>query len=216
MGWQQQSLPGPGAMPAPSGRYLVFEQEGELSDVLERTLRAGSSSQPEVVSVRKGAAFVQKQAHVYEINPAREADYEALLRTLSQQALLPQYIVHGWSRADFVADDTALKSSLRSGVYSLLHLSRALTRVARESQAPASRTRLIYVYPTQPEALQPQHAAISAFAKSAMLEDSRLLYTCLGYEDAQALVSRVLEEIRAQGPPVSMSVIQRAHVGWVR
>lgn len=200
MGWQRQPLPAAGEAPASGGRYLVFEQAGELSEALGRTLRCDSSSRSAVVSVRRGPAFLQKQAHVYEINPAREADYEALLHSLSQQSLLPEHIVHGWSRADFATDDTALKASLLSGVYSLLHLSRALTRISKESQARTARTRLIYVYPTQPQALQPQHAAISAFAKSAMLEDSRLLYTCLGYEDEAALVSRILEEIRAPGP----------------
>ena len=194
--WQRQPLPAPVDATVPAGRFLVFDNNGELSDALERALGANCV----VVSVRKGPTFQQRSARLYEIDPFREADYEELLRALEQQGSLPETVVHGWAGADFGVDPDALQAMLGRGVYSLLYFSRGLGKLP--GSARPARTRLVYIYPNRAQASQPQHAAIGAFGRSVMLEDSRLQYTCLSHEDSgpEEIAARVLDEVRTRSP----------------
>jgi NAD(P)-dependent dehydrogenase (short-subunit alcohol dehydrogenase family)/acyl carrier protein len=106
-----------------SGRWLVFDDGGSLSEGLIRRLVAQGG---QVVVVRAGARFAADEDG-YTLDPARREDYEALLAALDERRQLPDQIVHLWNVAPPDEKDPAEKALLR-GFYSLLFLAQALEK----------------------------------------------------------------------------------------
>jgi acyl transferase domain-containing protein len=110
-GWTPAEAPA-AAADAPT-RWLVLADEGGLADGI--CARLGG----DVVRVRAGGGFLERDDGGFEIDPRRAADWVALLTALRAAARLPQRIVHCWA-AD--GGDTALER----GLLSLIPLAQAL------------------------------------------------------------------------------------------
>lgn len=106
----------------------------------------------EVFVVRAGEKFVQRDDHVYQINPQQAADYEALLEALARLNKMPERIVHLWGVED----------SPFSIFYSILYMTQALGK-----QKLSNSPRLLVVTSnvhevTGEETLHPEKATVLA------------------------------------------------------
>ncbi|MCP4698878.1 MAG: SDR family NAD(P)-dependent oxidoreductase, partial [Gammaproteobacteria bacterium] len=122
--------------------------------------------------------------------PGRPADYQKLLAALTRQnAGLPGHIIHLWSQAPFVNDE--LNVQLDMSLFSVFHLSQAIF-----AQKPSSRIQLLYIYLETEEARQPQYAALSGFAKTIRLENSRFNCKTVAVQTLDKVADIVLSEFQ--------------------
>jgi acyl transferase domain-containing protein len=114
--WQRSELPSlEGA--SKRGPWLLFGDQGGLAERLGRRLVERGE---EVVQVLPAAAFAERAAGVYELDPAEPADYTKLLEVLQAQGRSPLAIVHLWGM------DEEPRGVQERGFFSLLCLGRAL------------------------------------------------------------------------------------------
>ena len=95
--WTQMPWPKPettGEATATSKIWLLFmDQYGVGEHLRQRLQRRGSI----VITVQAGCHYAQLDATSFQVRPTERDDYQALLRTLNREDLLPFHIVHLWS-----------------------------------------------------------------------------------------------------------------------
>jgi len=153
--WQQSQLLTVGATLKPNQCWLIFV-EGELSaQLVQRLVQADQ----QVITVTTGETFAQLGERAYVINPQQQADYEALLQTLSRHNQRPTAIAHLWS---LLPQAAALSgqglTSQDLGFYSLLFLAQALGQPPGPLQLFVITRNLHNV--TGEEQLQPEQATV--------------------------------------------------------
>ncbi|PEM83426.1 hypothetical protein CN627_24585, partial [Bacillus wiedmannii] len=151
------------------GSVLLFDRESYTQDQLRAQLPQGIN----VILVKAGEKFRSLGDYIYEVNPTREEDYMHLLESLRDQGLIPGYILHRWSRETVAVNDDSLSTRLERGIYSLLHLTKALMKLKLKNKV-----HLLYTYETDGNT-QPSDAAIAGFAKTIRLEHPKLVYKTL-------------------------------------
>jgi acyl transferase domain-containing protein len=106
--------------------YLVFDDEcGVGLSLIGRLRQAGRT----VLRVVPGERFVKLDVDIFQINPERPGDYDALLRELEALRKLPDVICHLWSVTPPGGPEEERGScdcELSAGFYSLLFLAQAL------------------------------------------------------------------------------------------
>ncbi|MEK8019991.1 MAG: type I polyketide synthase, partial [Candidatus Parabeggiatoa sp.] len=158
-------------------RVLLFDTDSS------RYFRFKERFSTQVILVTPGERYLQLAPDTYSINPKHPADYQKLLSTL------PSHIIHLWSQAPFVS--TALNTQLDMSLFSIFHLSQAILL-----QKPSELIKLLYVYLESDEALQPQYAALSGFAKTIPLVNSKLNYKTVALPSLDKVVDMVLAEFK--------------------
>ena len=118
-----------------------------------------------VVLVKPGHVFGELQGDTYEINPKNADDYLRLLKKLQIAGVVPAKIVHRCTRNDAAFDLAELGDDLRSGIFSIFSLSKALVELKIKHQID-----FFYVYHADENVIQPQHSALSSFGRSLRLE----------------------------------------------
>ncbi len=148
-----------------AGNILLFDKNSLIGDEIQKIFTSG-----QVILVKQGEAYEQKESNHYTINPTEQKDYQKLLRSLSRQGQLPELIIHFWSQEAFDPNGKKrLNSQLDRGLYSIFYLTKALME---EKQGTTPQTKILYAYKGSPEAPQPQYAALYGFANSLRLENS--------------------------------------------
>ncbi|MCP4702963.1 MAG: hypothetical protein GY862_39790, partial [Gammaproteobacteria bacterium] len=162
----------------------------DLDDSRHSSFKERLSS--EVILVTPGDCYQESAPQKYSVNPGRPADYQKLLAALTRQnAGLPGHIIHLWSQAPFVNDEAALNAQLDMSLFSVFHLSQAIF-----AQKPSSRIQLLYIYLETEEARQPQYAALSGFAKTVRLENSRFDYKTIAVQTLDKVMDIVSAEFQ--------------------
>jgi acyl transferase domain-containing protein/acyl carrier protein len=108
-------------------RWLLCAPVTAWSSALERQLEHDGAT---VVAVRPGDRYRAKSAGEYEIRVGETTDWEALIRTLAAESLVPDVIVHGFSTGPAAAADgvAAFDDEQNRGFFSVLSLAQALER----------------------------------------------------------------------------------------
>ena len=106
--------------------WLVFADQYGLFDAIEQQLLAAQQS---VVRVDRGSAFAKHSDQHYTLRAGDEADYQALLKSLSELATpMPSHCLHLWSitppQARRKADYADFLQAQECGLFSLLYLAR--------------------------------------------------------------------------------------------
>ncbi|MEK1831025.1 polyketide synthase dehydratase domain-containing protein [Priestia megaterium] len=162
------------------GSLLLLDTEKHTQDLLIEQLPRGVN----VVLVKIGESFRFLGDNTYEMNPAREEDYSHLIESLRDRGMAPEYILHHWSKEDGIIDDDKLPLQLERGIYSLLHLTKALMKLKAKHKI-----RLLYTYESWGE-IKPLDAAVAGFAKTIRLEHPKLVYKTLEIQkDSEDTVS---------------------------
>ncbi|WP_155661251.1 polyketide synthase dehydratase domain-containing protein, partial [Priestia megaterium] len=151
------------------GSLLLLDTEKHTQDLLIEQLPRGVN----VVLVKIGESFRFLGDNTYEMNPAREEDYSHLIESLQDRGMAPEYILHHWSKEDGIIDDDKLPLQLERGIYSLLHLTKALMKLKAKHKI-----HLLYTYESW-GGVKPLDAAVAGFAKTIRLEHPKLVYKTL-------------------------------------
>ncbi|HEY3366492.1 MAG TPA: SDR family NAD(P)-dependent oxidoreductase [Symbiobacteriaceae bacterium] len=152
----------------PSANLLVLGRNEGLHRI---AAEATGLSLDRVVLVMPGKEFREVEAgRVYTVDPARPEDYSSLLGSLRSRNWAPTHVVHRWAEQTDYRQPQALDDQLRTGVYSVLHLTQAFMR---EKLPQVS---LLYVFETDMAGGQPVHAAFSGFAATVGRENPNYCY----------------------------------------
>ncbi|EDN72940.1 hypothetical protein BGS_1114 [Beggiatoa sp. SS] len=154
--------------------------------------------------VMPGEKYQKWDSQTYSINPNHPADYQKLLGALTGQ---PRYIIHLWSQAPFVSEQAALSAHLKMSLYSCFHLCKALLMQKRPESI-----QLLYIYLETPEALQPQYAAVSGFAKTIRVENPKLNYKTVALPNLDNIVEIALSEFQSSDVELRYDKGQR----WIK
>lgn len=146
---------------------LIFDtDETIIQDI--RTIMKQEGSQ--IIWVKPGDCFRKIGVNQYEINPHEEKEYVRLLEDLNYHAMLPQTILHSWSKEHFIGTESNIQIQLEYGIYSLFYLSKALL-----AQKLKKKVELLYVYPSnENNEASPLYAAVGGFAKTIRMENPLL------------------------------------------
>jgi FkbH-like protein len=190
----------------PIGTVLLFDTD------VHRHLSFKEYLKSKVILVILGKNYQVLGPDSYSINPNQLADYQKLLAALSdkksdQKNCLPSHIIHLWSQVPFVNNEVALNAQLSRGLFSILYLSQALLE-----QKPHNQIQLLYIYLETKEALQPQYAALSGFAKSISLENPKLACKTIALPSLDQVVTIIGSEFQTSAPEVRYWEGQR----WVK
>jgi len=176
--WKRKDADIPPAHGDSSGHGLLFDDTESLFEELTDRYRGPSSGGGRLILVKPGETFKQIDDRTYIIHPDAPDDYRKLLAALKDRDIIVSCILHLWSKAAYTADPTLLTAALEKGFYSLFHLSKSLA-----ATKPKDPIQLVYVYSNPPETCQPQYAALSGFAKTIILETSKLIIKTVGLSD---------------------------------
>ncbi|AIY41027.1 Malonyl CoA-acyl carrier protein transacylase [Collimonas arenae] len=180
---------------------LVIADDTSLAETL--ALRFASSVN--VVLAQSGAAFSRLGERRYCFDPANPHSYTELLTHLASQDLRPSHITHYLQDVqDFTtAVDHDDVQSLRRGMLSMRHLFNAL-----EQTMPGQSIRCAYVFEAAREAIQPQHDAISGYARSLLTINHRFeLFTVRAERSKTAELAAMLQnEFEASGTLAGLEI----------
>ncbi|MFC5475609.1 SDR family NAD(P)-dependent oxidoreductase [Paraherbaspirillum soli] len=194
----------PSSTSTPAGRtVLVIGDDALLAEALSQ--RFGSSV--DVVSAQAGDAFAQLGDRHYRFNPAHAHSYTELIAHLASRGLRPSCIAHylhdGQGQDFSAAAEHGDMHSLRRGMLSMRHLFNAL-----EQAMPGQSVRCAYAFEAAQGAIQPQHDAISGYAKSLLTINHRFeLFTVrVDRADTIGLAATLQNEFDAPGTLTGLEI----------
>jgi acyl transferase domain-containing protein/2-polyprenyl-3-methyl-5-hydroxy-6-metoxy-1,4-benzoquinol methylase/acyl carrier protein len=138
--WKRSVLPQPfksSVQVSQLGYWLVFVDECGLGTQLVNRLELEGKN---VITVKVGEQFGSESEsprekrcqRIYTINPRQQDDYNALLKELCAQDLIPEMIVHLWGITPFAHKESKLErfdETQNLGLYSLLFIAQALGKL---------------------------------------------------------------------------------------
>jgi len=137
-------------------RWLIFANATALCKALTKRLQQCGH---EVFVVNAGENFARLDDRVYQLNPHRPADYEALLDALAKLDKMPERIVHLWGAENLQLEIENFRFSI---FYSLVYLAQALAK-QKLSAAPRLAVVTSNVHEvTGEETLHPEQATVLA------------------------------------------------------
>lgn len=163
----------------PLGDTVIFDS-GEIfaASLREKYGRINDSSQ--VIIVKPAAADIEPEAGVYYIAMDDPKAYLHLLDKLASQNISLRNIIYRCPHESFTPQESTVKAQLQQGLFSLLYLTKALI------QRKLSRgIRLLYLYESSNQDLQPLDAALGAFMKTVHLEHPGLNYQIVDIRGAK-------------------------------
>jgi acyl-CoA synthetase (AMP-forming)/AMP-acid ligase II/thioesterase domain-containing protein/NADP-dependent 3-hydroxy acid dehydrogenase YdfG/acyl carrier protein len=133
-GWRQTD-PLPPLRLAAGSPVLVLARAGGIGERLAVLL--GAAGHP-IALAFDGAGFVRHAPGRFTLDPASQADHQALFAALAEGGMAPGHIVHAWAHGDWPEpiDAATLLASQALGSVSLLHLLHLL-HAADRSGVPA-------------------------------------------------------------------------------
>jgi acyl transferase domain-containing protein len=207
--------------PAQNSCRLIFTDEEGLCSLIAGRLESEGF---EVFIVKAGKSFCQVAEHVYEIEPGRREDYDALLEELQALGKTPEAILHAWGVSD-ESERAALtpvefESSQAKGLYSLLFLAQSLgERMLTGSLQLVVVTNNLWDV-TGEEALRPEKATVLGLCKVIPQEypqlGCRTIDVILPQREAErvALADNLIAELA--GPDAEAAVAYRGRRRWIQ
>lgn len=160
--WERSNIPEKPGYSAAGKRIVVFGNDNMLAEALTK-------EGAEVILVKPSSGFTAESNHVFEINPAMQADYENLVESLIRKGLTPDRIIHAWAPKAFPTEKEDVDAGLQKGIYSLMYLSKALIRHIKNEKV-----KILYIYESG-AVNQPLCEGMSGFFKTVYLENPGLI-----------------------------------------
>jgi hypothetical protein len=163
--WEKAPLAAEDASRHTPQTILLFDTDETLRDFYRERTSA------QVILVRPGHAFLEKDAQSFEIDPRSKDDFAHLLELLGERNYPIGDVCFAWTaaRAEFRNEDV-LEESLARGVTAFLYLCQAVTKAKLEGKI-----QLLYLYFTKPGEAQPHNEAVGGFLNTLRGESPRLL-----------------------------------------
>ncbi|MBF0224098.1 MAG: SDR family NAD(P)-dependent oxidoreductase [Desulfobacterales bacterium] len=136
---------------------IIFDKDSILKNELEKKF-----NKTKFVLVKEGKEFNQLENLIFEINSYTIEHYSSLIKAFKKQSIVPNKIIHNWSKSESLNEDYLYKS-----LYSIFFLTSALLTEKFNNDC-----RLIYVYSSD----SPICGSISGFAKTIYKENPKFKY----------------------------------------
>jgi acyl transferase domain-containing protein/acyl carrier protein len=178
-----------------------------------------------VVHVQPGLEFKKVSAHQYTLCVSERANYDALLKSLQQQGLVPTKVIHAWSvdmdsQSPNSSEEYSLEQALDTGLYSLVRLTQAMAEAdltQYELTVVSSHVHAVTSY----DQVRPQKATIVGPCKVIPQEfpqvSCRLIDVSLDLPypwQKEALLTNVYGELTADFTDVTIAL--RGNQRWVQ
>jgi amino acid adenylation domain-containing protein len=183
------------------GPVLVFDRGETVARELERSFP--TLKKQGVSLVKPGATFRVISDSVFEIDPCSANDCAALFGRLKELGRFPKRILHLWNAGENsslnLPNDASLAASLEHGVYSLLRLFQAVTRVDSTANV-----RCLFAFSNSGDGA-PEFEMVGGLQRAFTTVNHRFQNTLVEFSasaDASQLVSAVVREFgsHAGGP----------------
>ena len=132
--WKRTELPALVPSPNVGALWIVLADECGLAS---QVINALAGSGQEVITVRSGAVFRMDSPACYSVDPASEEDLQKVFADVESRKKSIINILHFWGLQERSWSDTQewFHRAQQHGLYSLLHLARALSKLRAVSEA---------------------------------------------------------------------------------
>lgn len=192
----------PGKTQPPVGPILIFDDDRMHCHTFQAQLDKKNGTQHRLILVQPGEHYRRIDGDNYEIDLESANDYRALFDDLRANDAVPSTIVYLWTTTSPGLDLDQLETDLNKGLFSVLLCSKALFELRAKHQIE-----FLYFYRGDSENVQPQHAALSGFARSLRKEQPKLLFRTIAVDsnNARDLGGIINQEIFASDDEVEIS-----------
>ncbi len=171
--------------------WLVLDDGSPLARALAERARSRGAR---VTTVRPGGSYAARGEGVFEIDPRRREDYEALARDLRAAGALPGRILHLWCSGEGGRSSGAAQDL---GLFSLIHLAQTVVQALSPAEVRIAvvASRLFDV--AGEEILSPERATLAGFCRVGPQEYPGLSCRLVDVVEADAAesASRIASEI---------------------
>lgn len=208
--WLESALPAAKApVSASAPRVLVLSDDAALADSL-RSLYGDAAT---VIGVTPGEEFAQHDSNRFSVDALSLSSLHALCEQLDAQQTWPSHIVHA------LGANTHFDDVVQAGTVAQLHARLQSLRylfVALERVKPGQDLRCANIYTARADQVEPQHDAVSGYARSLLTINHRFeLFTLRSDADnAVALAENVYAEFVQR--PASIAGLELAYWGGKR
>ncbi|MCT4598831.1 MAG: SDR family NAD(P)-dependent oxidoreductase [Vallitalea sp.] len=119
-----------------------------------------------VVYVKSGESFNKVDDYHYEIRIDNPSEYEELIKQMKMDNLIPNFIIHNFSKETFIDNKESIDKGMTESFYSCLYLYQASLREKKNKQC-----NMLYLYENGEEYPNPVYEAVSGMMKTAILEN---------------------------------------------
>jgi acyl transferase domain-containing protein/acyl carrier protein len=177
--------PAPLAIPAKdAAQPIVLFAEG---DDLQNALANGT------ILVQPGTKYEAQGNGCFTIDPANANDYHRLFNELATQGITPSRLVHAWSLKRTGAIFENVPADLNVGLYSIMHLFKAIT--ARKLE---SKTRCLFLFPHASNETAAVQEAVAGFANSLTPVNHRFELVSVQVDGKAAATATLAEIVKGE------------------
>jgi len=180
-----------------SGNILVFDMDNKVFD----SIGFKQKNYANKILVKPGTAYAYHGDNTYEINPLCYEDYKRLLDALESEKILPEKVLHLWSRKNLTKTVESLNGVPDEGVYSVFMLTKAFVEKKLKNKV-----RMLYSYTYAGEEAAPDCSALSGFAFAIYRENPQFIMNTLcihGIDEGEAL-NLMLNELDTMSRPLEI------------
>lgn len=188
--WIQNALPSLSQTSPINAPVLILDSSEGLFLAIKECPGCGP-----VVLVKPGTEFAEIGQNIFTVDTQREETFQAFVGSLKSRSLLPGIVIHQASQACNLEIKEQVDRQLNEGVYTLLHLCKALMR--EKHQKPF---RIVSAFSHHPGTTAPLAAAMGAFFKTLTLENPGFL-------------AKVVD-IQSQSEDAGLAIAQEASLVW--
>lgn len=167
------------------GKVLLFDLNEDLRKAFRDRVSREQNSPGTFVLVMPGRTFADLGNNAFSIDPQDPRSYEQLVQALEGRNLLPDKVLHTWSREPFSSQPEALDAMLAYGVYSVFHLIQAFMKHKPKSGS-VRKLHVTYVFSGGRDGVQPQFAGVAGLARTLGMENPN--FHCKSVEIRQPIL----------------------------
>lgn len=179
------------------GNILLFDTDESLYNSLKDNPKLKNSN---IILVLLGKRFKHIRNQVFEIGFDNKEEYSLLFKQIMSEGLLPDKVIHSWSKDLFDGNELNLKRQLKKSVYSILYITQSFMELKLRKPI-----KILYTYYSNSDKVQPQYAGVSGLMKTINLENRDYIFKSVEFSDlskvshipdSNELITPILKELQ--------------------
>ncbi len=152
------------------GTVLLFDLSDDLRKAFEDRMNRQQHSADTFVLVVPGHTFCDLGNNAFSIDPQDPSGYEQLVQELERRKMIPDKVLHTWSRDPFSSQAETFDALLARGVFSVFHLIQAFMKHTPKTGS-LRKLHLTFVFRGGIDGVQPQFAGVAGLARTLCMEN---------------------------------------------
>ncbi|PKM52638.1 MAG: hypothetical protein CVV02_00440 [Firmicutes bacterium HGW-Firmicutes-7] len=193
--WLEKDIESIGSGNFLQGTTIIFDTDQALMELMSGYFRENNSTS-RVILVLKGSSYKKMAINEYEINPHSQNDYSELISDLKGEGVIPQNILHFWSKHDLnlKKDEKLLEEALTESLFSIFYITKEMMKLK-----PESKINMLYLFKGDIVETQPQYAGIGGFLKTLKIENPHFNCKSISLKEIHnrsAVIEIILDEMK--------------------